>query len=111
MARYILIDNASGYIWGDSADFMAGDQGDYTPAEVAQALDANVGALHGSTQYEDTTMAGLASNETGYYVYRADIDGSEAVTVVHDGQDAETIRAVVNSCRYVTSLRRVGGEG
>jgi hypothetical protein len=34
-------------------------------------------------------------------VYRADIDGSEAVPVVEDGQDQETIEMVYGTCRKV----------
>lgn len=108
MARYILIDNCSGYIWGDSADFMAGDLGSYTPTEVAQALDAKVSA--DGTAYEECSEHSLASNETGYHVYRADVNGSDAVAVVQDGQDQEMIDAVVRDCEYVTSLRRIAGE-
>ena len=96
MARYILIDNCSGFIWGDSADLnnkiFAG-----TALEFAKALDESIGE-HGRT-YEEQNRPD-ASNQIGYHVYRADIDGSDAVTIVRDGQDQETIDAVTESCRY-----------
>lgn len=102
MARYILIDNYSGYIFGDSAD-LNGHIFSGTPVEFAAALDASIGA-HGRT-YEDVSRHALASNETGYHVYRADVDGSEAVAVVWDGQDQKTIDAMVQDCEYVTTIR------
>ncbi len=102
MARYILIDNNSGYIFGDSAD-LDGRIFSGTPIEYAAALDASIGE-HGRT-YEDVSRYALASNDTGYHVYRADVDGSEAVAVVVDGQDADTIAAVVRDCEYVAAIR------
>lgn len=103
MARYILIDNCSGYIFGDTADFFTASTSALIPIEAAAALDASIGE-HGRT-YEDVSRSALASNETGYHVYRADVHGSDAVVVVHDGQDAETIEAVERDCEYVTTLR------
>ena len=102
MARYILIDNCSGCIFGDSAD-LNGHIFSGTPVEFAAALDASIGE-HGRI-YEDVSRHTLASNETGYHVYRADVDGSEAVAVVWDGQDQETIDAVVQDCEYVATIR------
>ena len=95
MARYILIDNYSGFIWGDSAD-LNGKIFSGTALEFAKALDKSIGE-HGRTY---TEVSSLAANETGYRVYRADINGSDAVTIVHDGQNQETIDAVTESCRY-----------
>ena len=43
MPRYILIDNNSGYIFGDSADFAAGNQSDLTPTEAARLMDESIG--------------------------------------------------------------------
>jgi hypothetical protein len=103
MARYILIDNASGYIWGDSAD-IGGKIVNGTPIQVAKALDASVG-LHTPRAYEIVSRGELASNETGYHVYRADIGGSEAVPIVQDGQDMDMIAAVERDCEYVATIR------
>ena len=103
MPRYILIDNHSGYIWGDSAD-LNGAIFDGTPLEFAAALDAS---LHQpSDTYEEVSHRALASDESGYHVYRAD-GGSHAVPVVYNGQDRETIEAVERDCEFVTTIRPV----
>jgi hypothetical protein len=96
MARYILIDNNSGYIFGDSAD-LDGKVFSGSAVEFAAALDASIGA-HNRT-YEEY-YRNPRTTESGYDVYRADIDGSEAVAVVHNGQDQETIEAVRRDCEY-----------
>lgn len=97
MARFILIDNNSGYIFGDSADHN-GAIFSGTAEEYAAALDASIGE-HGRA-YEMLSRDPQTSG-TGYHVYRADVDGSEAVPVVFDGQDQETIEAVERDCEYV----------
>lgn len=98
MARYILIDLWSGYIFGDTADI----NGEVVPCDniidAARALDASIG------EHDRVYAAGNRSHMhngcSGYAVYRADIDGSEAIPVVHDGQDAETIRSVETLCQF-----------
>jgi hypothetical protein len=97
MARYILIDNHSGFIFGDSAD-LDGKIFTGTPMEYAAALDASIG------EHNHTYERGHhhpASNRSGYFVYRADIDGSDAVPVVRDGQDPEMIDAVERECKLL----------
>jgi hypothetical protein len=101
MARYILIDNNSGYIFGDSAD-LNGSIFSGSPVEFAAALDASIGE-HGRV-YEELSR-NPRDTSTGYDVYRADVDGSDAVPVVWDGQDQETINAVTQSCRYEGYIR------
>lgn len=98
MPRFILIDNNSGYIFGDSADFASGNQSDLTPVEAARLLDESIGE-HGREYSELSSQP--RDTRTGYAVYRADIDGSEAVPVVYDGQDQETISAVERDCEFV----------
>jgi hypothetical protein len=105
MSRFILIDNSSGYIWGDSAD-LDGKIFSGTPMEFAAALDAHIG-VHGRT-YEEVGHHALASNETGYHAYRADVGGSKAFPVVQDGQDREMIAAALD-CEYVTTIRCLSG--
>ena len=95
MARYILIDNASGYIWGDSAD-LHGKIFSGTALEYAKALDESLKA--GGRSYAEQSSAN--AGQSGYHVYRADINGNDAVPVVWDGQSQETIDAVTESCRY-----------
>lgn len=104
--RVILIDNYSGYIWGDSADIegktftedmarsVRGD-GDFGLA-YAEALDRHIGGEPRSYAWKSGRPD---SNETGYHVYRADVNGSEAVAIVRDGQDQETIDAVLEHCQ------------
>ena len=102
MARYILIDVASGYVWGYSAD-IDGKIATGTPCEIAQILDESIGETDGAAEYRETHQRDSART---YDVYRADINGSEAVPVVQDGQDEETCNAVVALCAYVTSVSR-----
>lgn len=99
MTRYILIDSNSGYIFGDTADFAANRQSDITSIiDAARMLDESIGE-HG-LRYAELSR-NPRSTQTGYYVYRADIDDTEAVPVVQDGQDQETIDAVERDCEYV----------
>jgi hypothetical protein len=102
MARYILIDNNSGYIFGDTADLPGFDGSGGSPIDAARTLDASIG-VHGR-DYE-LLYRNPADTGTGYDVYRADIDGSEAVPVVQDGQDPDTIAAVVQHCEHVGFVR------
>ena len=106
MARYILIDNYSGYIFGDTADMpdhvFAGEnypvsQSGLDIATAARWLDE---AVIGEFQRTYETKSRPDGDECGYLVYRADIDGSEAVSIVTDGQDREQIDGVISCCRY-----------
>lgn len=106
MARYILIDNNSGYIFGDTADFANG-RSDLSPADAARLLDESIGEI-GRDYVEHNSNP--RSTITGYRVYRADVRGSEAVPVVHDGQDQETIDEVVRLCEFVGFVECVGVE-
>ena len=105
MAHYILIDQNSGYIWGDSAD-IDGKIVTGTPCEVAKVLDESIGGLDQPLEYEETYQTDV--NAT-YDVYRADGYGSEQIAVIQNGQDADTINAVVRDCKYVTSIVRHSG--
>jgi hypothetical protein len=120
MARYILIDNHSGYIFGDTADLprvaistsegVPMSQSDMAgPVDAARWLDEAVVREYGRS-YEECRRHELASNENGYHVYRADIDGSDAVATVTDGQSADEIEAVERDCQYVTAIRTVATE-
>lgn len=86
MPRYILIDTNSGYIFGDTADFAAGKQSDLTPEGAVALLAEHIGA---------------ESAPGSMKVYRADINGSEVVPVVRDGQSEDAIRSVEEFCEYV----------
>lgn len=98
--RLILIDNVSGYIFGDSADFASGRAME-SASDAARLLDI---AIHGAsvrTYEERGPNHPVPANATAYHVYRADIGGSEATPVVWDGQDQETIDAVERECSKV----------
>lgn len=96
MPRYILIDSDSGYIFGDTADFAAGQEISRIK-DAARLLDESIGE-RGRTYLEHDSPR---NSVTGYNVYRADINGSEAVPVIHDGQDQKQIDAVEAACEYV----------
>ncbi|HRD35078.1 MAG TPA: hypothetical protein PLR02_12565 [Rhodocyclaceae bacterium] len=104
MARYILIDNNSGYIFGDSADFaQCAPDG---IVEAARILDESIGE-QGRSYVERNSNPNTTA--TGYDVYRADINGSEAVPVVQDGQNQDVIDEVVRLCEYVGFVECVSG--
>lgn len=105
MARYILIDSYTGYIWGDSAD-LNGAIFSGTALEYAQALDESL-HTHGRTYTEQSSAE---AGQSGYHVYRADINGSDAVAVVWDGQSHEAFDAVTESCRYEGFIAYTDGE-
>lgn len=98
MARYILIDNYSGFIWGDSSD-LEGKAFIGTPIEFATALDTF--SKNTPRSYEEVSRYALASNESGYHVYLA----GEAIPIVQDGSDEVEIEAVTINCEYVTAIR------
>ena len=98
MARYIIQDAFTGYLWGDTADFAAGKDFDGI-VDACRLLDESVDPSAATTrEYEEVSRLSGAS---GYLVYRADINGSDAVPVVYDGQSKEAIEAVETSCELV----------
>ena len=108
MSRYILIDNESGFIVGDTADLpphtFAGEdfpvcQSGITPTEAARWLDEAVIRTFGRT-YEFLSH-NPGDTSTGYPVY----NGADAVVVAWDGQDREAIAAVERDCEYVGFVR------
>ena len=117
MARYILIDRCSGYIFGDTADIggktLSLDNDDGGIITACRTLDDDIspGTLRDYEVLSHSNPRALASNETGYLVYRADINGSEAVPVIQDGQDREMIEAVERDCRLVGVVRITDHEG
>lgn len=99
MARYIFIDNYTGYIFGDSADIdgkaVTGD-----PIDIVRQLDESIDQSEAALREYRHTMVKPQTDESYYLVYRADIDGSDALPTVWDGQDQETIDAVRAHCRF-----------
>ena len=78
MPRFILIDNHSGFVWGEAIA--------ETPAEACREVDEALGE-HGRTYAEAFE---LASTETGYHVHQAPAD----FPALEDGTDDDTIAAV-----------------
>jgi hypothetical protein len=103
MPRFILQNIADGNIYADTADLAGWRDSDETPEAAARLTDA----LQGFEADEYVERAFSAPLTVGYRVYRADIDGSEAVGVVADGTDRETIEAVQASCQPWCSIERV----
>jgi hypothetical protein len=99
MARYILIDSNSGYIFGDTADFNGKIYNPESPTDAARELDRLFQQIPDRSYVEHDNPP--HDNRTGYHVYRADVNGSDAVTTVTDGQDQEMIDAVEADCEYV----------
>lgn len=109
--RLILIDNHSGFIFGDTANYRLGrleewrDNNSDSNSEIrslsvlaARLVDDSIGER--GREYEFVTYD-PGDARTGYFIYRADVDGSEeAAPVVADGQKQETIDAVRRDCRF-----------
>lgn len=94
MARYIMIDNYTGYIWGDAVA--------ETPQDAARKIDEALGEY--DRDYSELRID-PRDTSTGYHVYRADVDGAQVPSQIDDGQDGDTIDAVRNSCRYEGYIR------
>lgn len=97
MPWFILIDNDSGYIYHDTAQIPDWEEYGDSEIDAARMGDESIGIYGREYALLD---ANPSDTSTGYDVYRADIDGGEAVTVIWDGQDQETIKDVIESCEY-----------
>jgi hypothetical protein len=117
--RLILIDNNSGYVFGDTAVFLAGSpewRDDVSAADyeieplallAARLLDESAGRPGRAYPFVDCDPI---DTSTGYHVYRADAEGHEAVPLVYDGQNQAVIDAVAADCRYVGFVRCEAGQ-
>jgi len=99
MPRYILIDNNSRYIFGDTADFNGEIYAASGPEDAARELDERVVKEYGRTYTLYTEEPSLEVD--GYWVYRADVRGSEAVPLVDDGRSQKMTNDVVRNCEFV----------
>jgi hypothetical protein len=101
MARFILIDNNSGHIFGDTADYACAMQSDWIAKsesdliEAARVLDESIGEHGRKYSFHSRNPR---STVTGYDVYDASRD---QVVCVQDGQDREMIDEVESSCDYL----------
>lgn len=97
MAAYIIVDAYTGYVWGDTRDFKGKAYTAESIVDACRELDEQVTKDFGRAYEQVPSLPG----DTGYIVYRVDVNGSEAVHVVWDGQDKETIEAVESNCALV----------
>ncbi len=80
MARYILIDNNSGFIWGDTHAAA--------PVDAMRQVDEGIGEFGRS--YTEHAPRALRTTATGCFVYEAPADFPE----IENGQDQREIEAV-----------------
>ena len=82
MTRFILIDQNSGFVWGE-ADAT-------TPIEACRTVDGQIAAPAAHYVEHGPRSAATYDQTGGYYVYEAPADFAE----VTDGQDPDQIQAV-----------------
>jgi hypothetical protein len=106
MPAYILIDNNSGYIFGDMRDIGGKSYtgADITPEAAARTLDEHLNA--GAAEYETYSPNYRQHGDDAYHVYRVDVAGSEVIPIIWDGQDQETIERVERDCVKVAIVTR-----
>ncbi len=105
--RLILIDNITGFIFGDPIDYFSGPaetmssdlEFEHLSPIVAQQLDKSLGK-HGRT-YSFSKHA-PSDTATGYRVYRADLTDKDAVPFAHTRDPHRlTIGDVAANCQYI----------
>ncbi|MGA8169819.1 MAG: hypothetical protein WB816_03120 [Methylocystis sp.] len=107
--RLILIDDISGFIFGDTANYRLGrldewidnnsdNDGDTERLSLlaARLLDDSIGEHGREYQFVDHDLDHAGA---GYSVYRANIDGLDSPPIVIDGRNREAIDAVRRDCR------------
>lgn len=109
MARYILIDNNSGYIFGDTADFNGKICYAASPADAAREMDRTIQQIPDRRYVEHSHPP--RDDRCGYHIYRADVNDSEAIVTITDGQDQEMIDAVEADCEYVCFVECTDADG
>ena len=98
MPRYILIEEHSGYIWGDTAALPEFANTEQTPIDAARVLNESLGEY--DREYKQVFPHEIMG-QGGYLVYEADDD----FPIVCDGQDRGEIDAVESTCRLVCAIR------
>jgi hypothetical protein len=89
--RYIIFDNPTGTIWGDSASF---GEAPVDMLDACRLLDESIGE-HGRS-YEEVDRFDFL-NDSGYVVY----EGADKLPVVKDGQNKDEIEAVLRDCQLL----------
>ena len=102
MARYILIDNNSGFIFGDTKN-MNCSRSFKTPAEAAKMLDESIGEP--ASEYVEIYGDHDTSGKSGYSVYS--VDDIEDMTEVEDGTDQATIDKFCRKCERVCFVETI----
>ena len=103
MPRFIVINNRTGYIIGDTANIGGKIVAVDHPVEACRYIDEVRGAR--GKNYTQVARGDLTLNAAGYRVYRADEAGAELVPVVVDGQDTHVIEDVESQCPLVAMIR------
>lgn len=124
MTRLIIQEAHSGFLWADSALFQPAHCADYSAGGFdpsGPCCDANILAAIRTMQWEIGDLdqqweivsrrdARILAGRDGYIVWRADVDGSDAVAAIQDGQDMDTIRAVERGCELVAVVAKCDGQ-
>lgn len=100
MTRYIIVDNYTGFIWGDSVDFPK-EPDDIL--SVCRMLDDEIGSYEHGITYEKVSYF---NGEFGYLVYDASIPNGNKIPTSYDGQDQEIIDTVTNNCTLLGYVAR-----
>lgn len=99
MTRYIIVDNMSGYIWGDTAAIPEWATATPTPIEACRIVDKFNGDV--GRQYKEVPRLHLT--ELGYKVYRPKNSDIE----IGDGTDRRTINRVRRHCELAAIVKTV----
>lgn len=99
MARLILIDNNSGYIFGEHTSSDRLD--DELLVAAARSVDTEIDPSEAATRTYEARTSAPRDTSTGYHVYRSDVRGSDQIGNIINGQDQELIAAVQRDCEFV----------
>src|ERR1700730_10040151 len=97
VARYIVIDNVSGNIVGDTINIDPTNTAYENSFTACRDIDDEIGITN--RLYQEKTRP-FAKNESGYFVFRGnDEDGILLIPPITDPADQEQIRSVWERCR------------
>lgn len=124
MTRLIIQEARSGFLWADSALFQPAHCADYRAGGFdpnGPCSDANILAAVRTMQWEigdpdqqweivSRHNAHILAGRDGYLVWGVDVNGSDAVAAIQDGQDRDMIRAVERGCELVAVVAKCDGQ-